>query len=631
LFPSGAGLLIPVSTVFAARLVIDVALARQGFYYGDDPDTFWRLGLSWQWAQKPFLALGHWLPLQFWLAGLTFRALAPFHVAATPVVLVIWNHMFFGGSLTVLYLLVRRRSGELAAVASIALACAMTTDIWTTFSGLAEPLLVFAGLTITLAVARYIDQQGDPEIGLLYLMAAAGAVAAAAHYAGWFLVAFAIAFLAFVVLRSLRSRGARQRELSPAVKSGLILLAVPTGWLLLNELRFGDPFRFITTAPHYQQWPSEALLTRAASGLGALWEAEPGMVLALVASLPLVAVTDRRALLPLLPAAIHVALLSFCGLGPYGVLHPRHSLVSTWFLIPVIGSAIGTLGRGRSSITVPCALGVVAVLAVDGIDRSFGFRNWMDIEAQRVVGLVDGQIREADRPMSILIERQNCLFPGPGIANSLSRPDWATLLDTDQVSRLASDDPSSLRTYDLIILTNPLTVRVLSGSAHAVAELGDYMILSPGYSPSSEDITLPSPWQPITDSEFLAVNDEGTVHFAFTSSPRHVMDAVGIQASIPTSPGSCYILSADVQDWVEQSEPRWAVLQQLIANGVVIWSHDVAEGPGCWQRLDHYLVATSNTLDIELAAVAPSGSVPSVDWPAMSLTGIRGLRIAECP
>lgn len=628
-----AKLLLAVSIAFTARILIDLALARHGYLYGDDQDTFWRLGLSWRWAQKPFLSFGHWPPLQFWLVGLTFRALQPFHVTATPLIPVFWNHLFFAGSLAALYLLVRRHSGEFAALASLIIAATMTTDILVTYSGLAEPILVLAAIVISLAAATYIDQPGPPDNRCLYSMALSAAVAAGAHYAGWYFAPFVLAFLLWAATRNYLLRLRRASDLLPALLSIVIVLAVPLGWMILNYFKYGDPLRFLATAQGYHQWfASQQFLTRLVSNPKALWSAEPAILLAAAVSLPVVALTDRRALLSLLPATVYFALLSISGLMSYGVpdMHPRYSLVTVWLLIPVVASAFRTLTHSRSPGITIAACATVLAVSSEGVIRSFTFRNWMDPAAQELTSNLDTQIASAAEPLHILIEHQPCLFPTAGIANSVSRPDWTKLVDSDMITSLGQVAGSPLPSYDLAIITNPLTASSLARSSITLAEFTDYLILAPGRSSPPEERSLPAPWEPLRDDQFLAVNQQGTIHFAFVSPPTGIMDSVGIRATIPTKPGACFVLSADVQDWYERPTPTWSVLQQLIVNNVVVWSHDVAGTGGCLQRLDHYLVATSTELKIELAAVAPSGPLYPLDWSSVSLTGIRNLSITEC-
>jgi hypothetical protein len=626
-------LVLVIALAFVARVLIDIVLKHRGYLYGEDPDTFWRLGLSWQWAQKPFLKFGIWPPLQFWIVGLTFRLLQPFGLTATPLVPVIWNHLFLAGSLATLYALVRKRSGELAAVTALILATAMAADIRVTYSGLVEPLLVLAAIAITLAVDNCIDQKGPPPTRSALLMSLAAFTAAAAHYQGWYLAAFVLAFLLYSAYRAHRSGTRRFGDFIPTIICSIVAISVPVGWLCLNHLMYGDPLRFLSDAQSYHWWfAHQESLVRLTSSAKALWATEPGMVLAAGISLPLVAHVNRRVLLSLLPALAYFVLLSVSGLMSYGVpeMHPRYSLVVVWLLVPVIAAAFATLARSRSPLVIVAACAALCVLAADGIIRAFHFRNWMDPSAQRVAANVDARMADAAEPLHVLIEQQPCLFPTAGIANSLSRPDWTRLVDSDKIYSLDRVVGSPMQSFDLGILTSPLTVSRLSASSHIVAQVDEYTIVVPGQPASLERTPLPEPWAPIREDEFLSVNQDGTIHFAFSSPPSGPMDAVGIHASLTATPGRCYVLSADVQDWQERASPTWAVLQQLIVNDVVLWSHDVAGSGGCWQRLDHYVVAMGNHLDVKLVAVAPSGPLSSLDWPSFSLTGIRNLHIGEC-
>jgi len=186
--------------------------------------------------------------------------------------------------------------------------------------------------------------------------------------------------------------------------------------------------------------------------------------------------------------------------------------------------------------------------------------------------------------------------------------------------------------YDLAVLVNPITIRALASTTNTISELGDYAtVITSGSSPTTETVyDLPLRWNPISADQFLHVNSSGTIFFSFGSNPARLGDYVGIETIMHTSPNACYIISADVQDWYDATDIPWVLLQQLVVNDIVLWSHDVSAADGCWQRIHHFLMPTSNEMHIQLRVVAISNPMLPIDWEQASLSGIRGLLIERC-
>ena len=626
-----------VGLAILIRLLVDIYLWKTGYFYGDDPDSFWRVGLSWRWSQHPFFLFGHWVPFQFWLDGVTFGLLRPFYSASSLLVPVIWNHLFLAGSLVLLYLATWELAGRAAAGIAVVIASTMTTDVWTTYSGLAEPLIVLCGMVIAFSFYKCLESSSKEQTPYIYSMSAAATLASATHYVGWYFVIFVLGFLAYqgiswVAIPSRRS----SRHFFYLALAFLLVLAFPLSWMLANQVEFGNPLRFLTQAQAYHQWFAQRdIISRLTSIARAMWNSEPIILLASLPALPFIALRRPRALLYLAPGIVYLAGLSVSSVLSYAVpeTHYRYTLYPAWVLIPVIAAIVAAALASRRPIMTMMGTAILAIIVVAGLLRSLHFENWMDDEARQVARALDRQMLASGRPTRVLVDHQPCLYPTAGIANSVSRPDWTTLAGADEMALLQDGFSEPSPAFDLALLANPLAIRALAADTVLIEAIGDYAIVGASTSPqpTEEPTPLPIPWTAIRQDEFLYVNPNGTVFFSFESAPDIVGDRAGIEALLPTSGNSCYILSADLQDWYERAEPSWTILQQLVANGVVLWSHDVAGTGGCWQRLDHYIMSTSDQLRIQLRVVALAEPIAPIDWSRVALTGVRGLRLSPCP
>jgi hypothetical protein len=231
------------------------------------------------------------------------------------------------------------------------------------------------------------------------------------------------------------------------------------------------------------------------------------------------------------------------------------------------------------------------------------------------------------------MEAEPCLYPIVSVGHMLRHPDAVTYLDGPTIISPGPNIPR-LQSFDLVLLTNPVTIRKLSHALVPIATTGDYLLAAPDNRgmPPSPATSLPDNWRPISSQHLLDVTQDGTILFAFDPAPASQGDAVGIETHILTAPNSCYILKAKVQDRYAGSTTPWALVQQLVVNNVVIWDNDVSLGTQCgWNTIDHYIMPTGDHLEVQLRAVTLTGPEVQIDWPYASLTAIRGLTITPCP
>lgn len=620
------------TVVLAARVIIDLLLYSRGYYYGNDPDTFWRLGLSWKWSRDPFLIPGFWTPLQFWISGLTFRLMEPIFSGATPLVPVAWNHIFFIGSAIVIYRIARQIGGLASAVVALTIVVTMASDIMATFSGVAEPLLVFCGIVFSFALFQLFQNEDRRSSDFIFVMAGAALVASATHYMGWWLVTLFLIFLMFIsIFKIFDVANHFHLGWSDIAIAGGIALAFPMIWIAANYLKFGAPFHFITQARIFHaEFARQSLAIRSTASLKALWQAEPLLLVIAIPTLIYQAARSHKSLIFIAPSLVFLGMLAVSGLLGFAIpnLQTRYVLLIFWLIIPIVSASLVEIGKTAAPFTLLVPIVATLALAVTGLGRAFQFQNWVDTSARRAASAVNSLIEESSEPLEIFIEPQSCLYPTAGIANSLARPDWVEPIDNPgKVSGI--EEPEK---YDLALVTNPLSLNAFISSHRVIYEQGDYVLLVADREASPEPIgsTLPEGWSPMSDRQLLHVSSDGTIFFSFVDMPKEIGNDVGITRDLKVLPNSCYVISAEVQDWYQSNDQSWVVLQQLVVNDAVLWSHDVGGGGNCLQEINHFLMPTTSELRVDLRVVAFGEAQPQTDWEGMSLTGIRNLEVRPC-
>lgn len=614
------------------RIVIGLLLVSRGYYYGDDPDTFWRLGLSWIWSRDPFFIFGYWTPLQFWLSGSTFRLLQPVITGATPLVPVVWNHVFFSLSATLTYLVARQIGGRRTGFLAFVIVVTMHTDILATFSGVADPILVACGVVFSYSLFSLFKQEIQRPQRFILLMAATAFIASATHYMGWVLVAGSLLVLAYASATKIFDTVTRLSvEWTVLATAFLVTVAFPTSWIVANYLKFGEPLRFLSQARAFHvDFVRQPLGTRAVASFKALWQAEPFLLLLALPAFVHQAIADRKTLVYSAPALLIFVSLFLSGIMGFVVpdLQPRYVLLLLWLIAPIVAKSIVDLSSASIRSSTIVLAGFSAVLVASGIVQALHFQNWMDRHSRNAASSIQARIDKSVEPLNIFIDPQSCLYPTAGIANSISRPDWVEpIYDPGRVSEVV--EPGR---YDLALAANPISVMAFSRTHTRIEEYGDYVLFGPGDDSSSNVIgrDLPGGWSPISESQILHVSEPGTMFFAFGDESEGTGSSVGIKKEIEVEPNGCYIISADIQDWYQDNDRPWVFLQQMVVNDVVLWSHDVGGEGSCRQRINHFLMPTSNTMQIEIRTFAFGQPNSPADWQSMSLTGVQNLEIKHC-
>ena len=627
-----------LGVALVARLLIDICIARAGYYYGEDPDSFWRLGLSWLWSRDPFFLSSAWVPLQFAVVGSTFALLRPLADKSSMLVPVLWNHAFFLGSLALTYLAARRLGGLTAGLAAVVLATTMTEDIWTTYSGLSEPLTIACALAVAYCLLMSLDTSSHNLPCYALGAGIAAGLASANHYLGWSLLPVAVGLAGLILAKPNEPGQGRPTSFYAMLLASLCVSALfPMAWLVANYRAYGDPFYFLSNAQGFHPWVTQlSISARLETVPDALWSAAPFLLVLACFAVPFTARQQRKSLALLVPMGAYLAVLALSAVQGYGVadMHNRYALVPLWLSLPFIGFAVSALVHSGRRLPMLAGLALVAVPAISGIERVAEFYNWVDSNSREVTELVQGQIRDHDDAIRVVIESETCLYPVAGIADGVARPDWVRLRPTTDLLQIASGPEAVLRMADLVVITNPLTLAAFADQLAPLAEIGDYTIARPSAAGglSVRSANLPQPWQYITDDAFRRVDANGTIYFAFDPSPAYIGDAVGLRATLDVPPNGCRILRAEVQDRYEPELQPWTAVQQLVVNDIVIWSHDLSGERLCgWQQVDAYLMPTSSRLDVQLRVVALTGPSLPIDWRLMSLTGVRNLSISDCP
>jgi hypothetical protein len=463
-------------------------------------------------------------------------------------------------------------------------------------------------------------------------MAALVMIGSATHYLGWPLVAaFVIALGIVSALKISGDEGMRTFRWSDIAATLGISLVFPIAWTIANQVKFGDAFHFLSQAYAYHgQFAAEPLVTRLEAILAALWKAEPLVVGLALPALIQQAIRHRQRLIFASPALVYLAILSLVGILGEAVpdLHPRYVLIAFWLVAPLISMSVMEIGQSVLPYSMLIPIIVAIGVPTSGVLRSLNFHNWMDPVAREATTAIQDYVDRATEPLKVYVEPHTCLYPTAGIANSISRPDWVNnFYDPD-----ATPPTSNSESYDLALLVDPLDIRSYAQSHRVVAEVGSYVLFADGQGSTLSALSgqPPSNWAPITNEQFLYVSPGGTPFFAFDQASTSRGSAVGMETVEDVQPNGCQIISADVEDWYHANDQPWVVLQQLVVNGVVLWSHDVGASGSCIQQIDNYLMPTTNRLTIQIRAVAIGSPQAPSTLQGMSLTGVRNLSLHAC-
>lgn len=233
------------------RAFLYIFIYSRGYFYGKPWDSFSRTLLSYYWSNHPYFAPsdGYWLPLQFWINGIVFSLVKPWYPYSNLALPVLINNLFFIGSLLVTYKIIKCFTND-SQFSSLSLwtLSIFSADIFITFSGLCEPMLVF----FILASGYYFYRLIITKRKKFYITAISivSLLASATHYIGWFISLFFILFFSgWVINRCKLHKKVEVIELMPVFTS----LVIPLIWLINAYVRFGSPLYPLQSAQHMQQ------------------------------------------------------------------------------------------------------------------------------------------------------------------------------------------------------------------------------------------------------------------------------------------------------------------------------------------------------------------------------------------
>ena len=335
-------------------------------------DDFTRVAIAQNWAAQPFLATGDlvWLPLQAWIYGTGFIVTGSLF-ADNPMLLATQiNSAAIVGAAALLaraaWLLFESTVGGLIVFVTVLFA---PWVVFTSLSGLSEPLYYFALATVVWALAA---RQRGGALGTVAVGSLGVAAAAGVRYEGWLLAPVWVAVVAITLLPS--DRSFRPSSLARAWWRGRAVLVVaaapflvPAAWMALNAARRGNAFAFRkTTAAMFGSAFGAELFGKLAARLAYYPAGVLGSAPLLVPLLVVLAVigaryAPRTRLLTCL-VALHFGLFYLTSLvsRSVGAFTERFMFAFVLALAPLLGMLPGLLVRVRPW---PTRVALSAVLA----------------------------------------------------------------------------------------------------------------------------------------------------------------------------------------------------------------------------------------------------------------------------
>lgn len=481
--PFCRAILIAAGLALLIRVILYLGLWRAGYFFGIPWDTFSRTYLSYQWSQHAYFAVvdGYWVPLQFWVVGLAYRLVRPLIDGSSVLVPASVNNIFFAGSLLMTCLIARRIGGRAAAVVAALLIAFHNQDVWVTFSGLSEPILIFFVICSTYLFVRQVDPEArrpvwSVAIGVVALLAAA------THYIGWFLALFYFGFLGVEARRAIVER--RYADIAAHLGGMLLCGAFPALWLAWNAANWGDPLHFTGVAKELQAgYVGRLTLSARVMTIPQVFATQfPVYALAGIVSAAWVPFQKRGAAFVLLPGAFLLLSLwgstAFAFTAPYQ--EPRYLLLFVWILTPFTATAAVSGLRSREVVMRGLSAALVGGMAISGLWMTFRFENSFSSNV-REVGRIAGDWLEAHPPDSrVVIESDS--FAERGVIPVVSgHPDRFTFVDDAQIAELGSDPFADTRLAAenrlTIVKDRDLAVQAASNEL-SVLRAGEYFIIS---------------------------------------------------------------------------------------------------------------------------------------------------------
>lgn len=370
------------------RIALYALLVRSGYFFGIPWDTFSRTDLAWQWAHAPYFspADGYWVPLQFWIVGTVYRLLQPWSQTSTILIPVVVNNLFLMGSLLITYLVAQEWASPHGGTLAVLLAAVYAEDIFVSFSGLAEPILIFLILLTSYLLIQFVEmpetQRGFRSTGL----GITAMLAAATHYVGWFLAVFVMAVVGVSFVQMLIAGRLRSAALH-ALGAGLCLL-FPIIWMANNYRIWGDPLHFTHLASDLQASYAGSLpvLQRVVSVPLVLLQKLSAVAIVGVGAVWIGLLGRLRRTIYLSPAAFTLIMIwssAVAGMAaPYQ--EPRYLVFVGWILFPFIAAL---LSEGLTARKYPLRIiagAVIVAVATIGLVQTFSFSNSFGPDVQEV-------------------------------------------------------------------------------------------------------------------------------------------------------------------------------------------------------------------------------------------------------
>lgn len=618
------------------RIILDISLTRSGYYYGEDSDTFYRLGLCWRWALEPFFYIGHWVPFQFWLNGLIFRLLTPIMPFSTIFIPISVNHFFFLGSLIVTFRFANHLQGKLAGYFSIILAVTLTQDIWTTYSALSEPIIIFFGLLIGLAIYEIEEGICKNECRNLLVIGFAALIASATHFIGWFFALFGTLYLFFYAVRNRRRLLDSRNKFIWFFAAFGLTAAFPAIWMAVNLIKFSDPFFFLSKASSYHTYFAvESNLSRFSSTFQAFLQYEPLIFVAAIVSVPFIGWKNKNSMWYISTGIAYLVLLVLSGMNSWGIpdLHGRYILFPAWASIPFIAATFTRLVYPWRWDKLHI-YALVGVLPIVGIIRSFSFTNWATTETIEAAKYISQRSAKQNTNPRVLIEAEWEYYQVAALGNLLRRPDSVIYIESDELQNSVNANTElNISSFDTIILTNPITIRALASDLTYVTAIGDYLVVEPGngIDLSTESEGKIGDWENIQSNQFAVHMPSQTDVYGFPEEPLKVGQEAGIVKFLEMPKNGCVVLRASIRDYYNNDEYPWVFLQQLVVNDLVLWSHDVSgdEYFG-WQDISYFIIPTTEEVKVKIRITNLQPVIEGMDFQRASRIGIRNLTVEEC-
>ncbi len=397
------------------RCLINFWLFNIGYFYGIPWDSFSRTLISYQWADRPFFSTsdGYWLPLQFWVVGLFFALIRPIYPASNMFVPVIVNHLFFVGSLIVVYLLAKKLSRKSAGMICCLIAVVFAGDVFTTYSGLSEPLLIFLILLDTYLV--YIFLTTKDRLKLVVPIGFVTGLATATHYIGWFLGVF-IGIMFFIYFLNL-IKGKKYRDTMQVVIGVILVAVMPVLWLLNSWNIHGSPFYAMTFAKDMQAnyIGQMTLFERFINMPGTFAKDFPAIAIAGFLAGIYLLFKNKKMLVYLLPGGFTLCWIwlstTLAFSAPYQ--EPRYLVFGGWLLIPMISIALVFAWSSAKKISrILIIVAAVGFIASNLYDINH-FRNSFDLDVRAAGQYAYQFLKDHPQNGSVILQNDSFAERGP--------------------------------------------------------------------------------------------------------------------------------------------------------------------------------------------------------------------------